>query len=166
MSSVRRSLWLVSVASSLQLQLLSSTGARLSSEEALGHLEEAKEAALYFSAGWCPMCRSFEPSLAAFRAAAPNVVLIYVSSDRTVEDQRRRAEDLGVLQVDPEEATALKKRFRVWAGLETPTFGPGRRSGVPAIVVLDEAGNEKLFLDAETHGAKVLSDWADSWNEA
>ena len=45
-----------------------------------------KRVALYFAAGWCPMCTSFEPSLLKFREAAKkagkDVEIIYVPSDR------------------------------------------------------------------------------------
>ena len=49
---------------------------------------KGKRVGLYFAAGWCPMCTSFEPSLVQFVEAtrspesnAPPVQLIYVSSD-------------------------------------------------------------------------------------
>ena len=50
---------------------------------------------LYFAAGWCPMCTSFEPSLLEFRAAAASgesaespVALVLVSSDGDAEAAR------------------------------------------------------------------------------
>ena len=47
--------------------LLSSNGATL--EDPVGALA-GKRVALYFSAGWCPMCTSFEPALDKYVAAA------------------------------------------------------------------------------------------------
>lgn len=50
-------------------------------------LLKGKRVALYFAAGWCPMCTSFEPSLLKFREAAKSagkdVEIIYVPSDRS-----------------------------------------------------------------------------------
>ena len=122
---------------------------------------------LYFAAGWCPMCTSFEPSLLEFRAAAASgesgaspVALVLVSSDGNAEAARTRAKALGMLQVDYGKAAELKTAFKIWAGKERPEFGDGRRSGVPAIVCLGPAGLEELhFLPAESQGAKVLGEW-------
>ena len=66
---------------------------------------KGKRVGLYFAAGWCPMCTSFEPSLLAFRdstasvesAAAP-VALVLVSSDGNAEAARTRAKALGMLR--------------------------------------------------------------------
>ena len=62
---------------------------------------KGKRVGLYFAAGWCPMCTSFEPSLAQFVEAtrspesnAPPVQLIYVSSDmdEAAAEARAKAE--------------------------------------------------------------------------
>ena len=68
---------------------------------------------------------------------------------------------MGMLSVRiGEEADALKKRFRVWSGSECVKLGSGRRSGVPALVVLDgKSGEELAFLPAESQGAKSLQKW-------
>ena len=126
---------------------------------------EGKRVALYFSAGWCPMCTSFEPSLDAFRKAASDsekpVELIYVPSDRSEEDVLQRAKSLKIpLFASLEKASDLKKKFLVWSGSETPKFGTGRRSGVPALVVLNPTdGTEMAFVDAEGKGVKALESW-------
>ena len=128
---------------------------------------KGKRVGLYFAAGWCPMCTSFEPSLLQFRAAtasgesaASPVALVLVSSDGNAEAARTRAKALGMLQVDYGKAAELKTAFKIWAGKERPEFGDGRRSGVPAIVCLGPAGLEELhFLPAESQGAKVLGEW-------
>ena len=128
---------------------------------------KGKRVGLYFAAGWCPMCTSFEPSLLEFRAAAASgesgaspVALVLVSSDGNAEAARTRAKALGMLQVDYGKAAELKTAFKIWAGKERPEFGDGRRSGVPAIVCLGPAGLEELhFLPAESQGAKVLGEW-------
>ena len=139
--------------------LLDSTGAAVD-----GTALSGKRVALYFTAGWCPMCTSFEPALDAFRSAAEAdgapVELIYVSSDRSASDAMARAATLGTLQVPFGEASdTLKRDLRVWAGMETMRFGMLRRSGVPALVVLNPAGEEVAFLDAERRGAAALKKW-------
>ena len=73
-----------------------------------------------------------------------------------------RANALGCLQVeyDGDARAELKKKFNVWSGSESPKFGFfGRRSGVPALVVLSEDGTEVAFIDAERRGAGSLTKW-------
>lgn len=123
-----------------------------------------KHVALYFAAGWCPMCTSFEPSLLKFREASissgKNVEIIYVPSDRQAADVVKRTSSMNMLSVPiGEEADAMKTRFKIWAGAESGKLGTGRRSGVPALVVLDPKGDEMAFLAAESKGAKALGDW-------
>ena len=121
---------------------------------------------LYFGAGWCPMCTSFEPQLAAFRQAVvvaeqSPIDLLYVSSDTDAAGAEQRAKAHDMQMVPPDVAAELKRRFRVWAGREVAHFGADRRSGVPAIVVLDPAFEEVIFLNAEARGGKVFGDWPD-----
>ena len=125
-----------------------------------------KRVALYFSAGWCPMCTSFEPALTQFKKAAEDagtpVEIVYVPSDRSESDASERARAMGMGMVPFDKAGDYKKSFGVWAGSEMLKFGfGGRRSGVPALVVLDpETGSELDFLAAESQGARVLANWA------
>ena len=112
------------------------------------------------------MCTGFEPSLMKFVSAADDagkpVSLIYVASDRSKQDAMARANALGCLQVeyDGDARAELKKKFNVWSGSESPKFGFfGRRSGVPALVVLSEDGTEVAFIDAERRGAGSLTKW-------
>ena len=59
-----------------------------------------------------------------------------------------------------EEADVIKRRFGIWAGIECSRLGGGRRSGVPALVVLDNTdGDELAFLPAESHDAGALDSW-------
>ena len=54
----------------------------------------------------------------------------------------------------------LKKRHGVWSMREVRTYGLfGRRSGVPAVVVVDPTGAELAFLPGERHGAAALMEW-------
>ena len=54
-----------------------------------------KRVALYFSAGWCPMCTNFEPSLKTFLQASEDsgkpITIIYVPSDRNEADAQAAA---------------------------------------------------------------------------
>lgn len=119
--------------------------------------------ALYFAAGWCPMCTSFEPSLKAFTEAAAAaqtpIQLVYVPSDRSAEDAAARAASLGLWTVPYEQADAYKTKYRIWAGSESAKLGTDRRSGVPALVVLDQTGTEMAFVAAEADGPKALETW-------
>ena len=122
-----------------------------------------KRVALYFSAGWCPMCTSFEPALLQFQKEASEkgtpIEIVYVSSDRVVTDQAKRVAGMNMMSVPFEQATDFKRKFNIWAGSESITFGFGRRSGVPALVVLDKNGDEMAFVPAESQGAKSLQTW-------
>mmetsp|Transcript_24646 Transcript_24646/g.68049 ORF Transcript_24646/g.68049 Transcript_24646/m.68049 type:complete len:205 (+) Transcript_24646:242-856(+) len=136
----------------------------LVSGDALRDRLAGKRVALYFSAGWCPMCTSFEPALNSFREAASDsgkpVELVYVPSDRSDDDALKRAAALGMMTLTKDQAADCKKRFNIWAGSESLAFGFGRRSGVPALVVLDDqTGDEMAFLPAEARGTSALGDW-------
>lgn len=151
-----------SAAESLPSPIFDSTGAEVSNDDLTEKLQN-KRVALYFSAGWCPMCTSFEPSLLQFRQAAEDsgkpIELIYVGSERSADDQSRRSSDLNMLNVPFDDTAELKQKYKIWAGSEALKFGFGRRSGVPAIVVLDNTGNELAFVAAEAQGAKALGSW-------
>lgn len=142
--------------------LIGPDGAELSSQEVEKQLR-GRQVALYFAAGWCPMCTSFEPSLIKFREAAAGsgnpVELLYVGSDRSDADQLGRAAGMGMSSVPFENVAEVKKHFRIWAGSECRTFGGDRRSGVPALVVLDKSGRELAFVPAEARGVRSLESW-------
>lgn len=112
------------------------------------------------------MCTRFEPSLLQFRQAAKDsgkdLELIYVPSDRSAEDSIKRSQALNMPSVEfGDAASQLKKQFGIWSGSESGRFGfSGRRSGVPALVVLQgETGREMAFLPAEAQGVKALQAW-------
>ncbi|KAL3928404.1 MAG: hypothetical protein SGBAC_012667 [Bacillariaceae sp.] len=151
------------LASSLSFPVMDpSTGKELTDDDSSF---QDKRVALYFAAGWCPMCtRAFEPSLETFRQACEEsnkpVEFLYVSSDKDSDTAKKRATELNMKMVPFGEMSAkLKKDYNIWAGSEALQFGFGRRSGVPAIVVLDKTGEELAFLPAEAQGPKALSSW-------
>lgn len=82
-------------------------------------------------------------------------------SDRSEADVVKRTKAMGMMSVPiGEEADAMKKRHKIWAGAECMKLGMGRRSGVPALVVLDaKTGGEMAFLPAESQGTKALGSW-------
>jgi nucleoredoxin len=162
LSSANRCALLMSSAAGASLPPLLDAGGNPVDASALA----GKRVALYFSAGWCPMCTSFEPSLMKFVDACKDsgkpVSLIYVASDRSKQDAMARAKAMDCLQVeyDGDARGALKKQFNVWSGSESFEFGVfGRRSGVPALVVLSEDGSEVAFIDAERRGPGSLAKW-------
>ena len=107
---------------SLPSPVLDGKGAAVKAEALAG-----KRVALYFSAGWCPMCTNFEPSLQTFLQASEDsgkpITIVYVPSDRSQEDAQARARRLNALSVPYEQADDLKKQFKVWAGSEALRLG-------------------------------------------
>lgn len=126
---------------------------------------EGKRVGLYFTAGWCPMCTNFEPALAQYKKASDEagkpIELVMVSSDRSAADAAKRAAALGMVMVpyEGDHRADIKRRHGVWSGSEVFQLGMKRRSGVPAIVVIDPQGDELAFVDAEASGANALSKW-------
>mmetsp|Transcript_1845 Transcript_1845/g.4888 ORF Transcript_1845/g.4888 Transcript_1845/m.4888 type:complete len:188 (-) Transcript_1845:187-750(-) len=142
--------------------LLDADGTTISSDAVEDRLR-GKRAALYFAAGWCPMCTSFEPALLKFRQAAVEskkpVEMIYVGSDRSAKDIAERASALGMMSVSFDDTADMKRKHKVWAGPESLKLGLGRRSGVPALVVLGSSGEEIAFVAAEAEGIGALASW-------
>ena len=130
----------------------------------LSDILKGKRVALYFAAGWCPMCTRFEPSLMKFQSAAASngksVEIIYVPSDP--EDAIiKRTTEMKMMSVPfGEKADEIKTKYKIWSGSECGKLGTDRRSGVPALVVLESKnGGELAFLDAESRGAGCLGSW-------
>ena len=143
--------------------LRNQTGALVSCSRFAG-----RHVALYFAGEWCPRCRGFTPALRAFyREYADTTDIVFVSSDLSAEAARSHFEGsqggwLALDWADPL-AAALKRRYRVWSGLEMAEFGTSRRSGVPAVVLVDARGEEVAFLPAEREGARALTRFSRDW---
>ena len=122
-----------------------------------------KSVALYFAGDWCPMCRDFTPQLNQFMEKHPDKRIIFVSSDFSKDEYDKHRSTLpGSMLSVPYGSPmqdSLKKGFRLWGGKESPTFGDGRRGGIPALVVISADGDEVKYLDAESKGAAALQDW-------
>jgi len=128
---------------------------------------KGKIVALYFGAEWCPMTTRFSPTLKEFynkhstpmhSGEAPFEV-IFVSSDSSSEQYIHHRTPFPWLSVDLNNPLTgeLKKKYHVWAKKESQTFGQDRRSGIPAVLVVDSVGTELLFIDAEEPDATLKS---------
>lgn len=137
----------------------------------IASLVQGKRVALYFGAGWCPMCRDLETKLPEytkkFEESGKPVQLIYVSSDGSLPTQLERMEQLKIpmgISADDALSDELKLKYTVWSGREgksNPVFaGKVRRGGIPAFVALDNVKGEELaYLDTESKSVSALSDW-------
>lgn len=107
------------------------------------HELDGLEAVLvYFSAHWCPPCRTFTPQLVQtynkLKADGKRVELIFVSNDRDVEAFNNYFSSMPWLAIPYEDGTRrrdIATRFRV--------------EGIPTLVVLDGAG-EVITTDGRT----------------
>ena len=127
-----------------------------------------RQVALYFAGEWCPLCRRFTPALRQFHSRyADSVDIVFVSSDSSAEEAQQHFEHgqgdwVALDWADPLSAK-LKRQHRVWSGREVMQFGMNRRSGVPAVVVVDSAGGEVAFMAAERDGASALKSYRSDW---
>tara|TARA_B110001452_G_scaffold46895_1_gene35856 strand:+ start:239 stop:637 length:399 start_codon:yes stop_codon:yes gene_type:complete len=93
--------------------------------------------------------------------------IVFVSSDSSAEDatqhfEHGQGEWVALDWADPLSAK-LKRQHRIWSGREVMQFGLNRRSGVPAVVVVDSAGGEVAFMAAERDGASALKSYRSDW---
>lgn len=93
---------------------------------------DGKVVGVYFSAEWCPPCRAFTPALVDFRNANKDKFeLVFVSSDRTAEAQRKYMSgykmDFPTVPHGADEVAALRTKFGV--------------RGIPHLGILDSDGN-------------------------
>jgi len=106
--------------------LLDSDGKKVSSK-----VLESKTVGLYFSAQWCPPCRQFTPKLVNFRNDnTKDFEVVFISSDRSSEDQLAYMNDTGMQWYTLEHGSSLTKllasKFQV--------------SGIPSLVILSPSG--------------------------
>ena len=114
---------------------------------------EGKIVALYFSAGWCPPCRAFTPSLVEFRNEnSDEFEVVFVSSDRTEEAMKKYMTDYKMdflaVKFDAPQRPALGRNFEV--------------RGIPTLVVLDDKGNlitKNGRGDLSRDAASALKSW-------
>jgi nucleoredoxin len=92
---------------------------------------EGKTVGLYFSAHWCPPCRTFTPNLVKFRDSnKKDFEVIFISSDRDSKAQLDYMKETEMkwytLPHRSDAANALAKKFEV--------------RGIPALVIVSEDG--------------------------
>jgi nucleoredoxin len=113
---------------------------------------EGKVIGLYFSAEWCPPCRTFTPDLVRAAGGSSNFEVVFVSRDRSAEAQAKYMQDYRMkwpaLPFDPEKSRALGDKFGV--------------RGIPALVIIDDQGN--LITDQGRRGIaanarQAIRDW-------
>ncbi|CEL98253.1 unnamed protein product [Vitrella brassicaformis CCMP3155] len=129
---------------------------------------QGKSVALYFAAGWCPMCQSFTPVLRSFyqrvNTDGQKIEVIFVSSDGDNASQAAHMEASHGpwLRIDYDDPLTdkLKRQHGVWARRESHKFeGMTRRAGVPGVVVIGSDGHELQFMDTERKGGGALDQW-------
>ena len=92
---------------------------------------EGKTVGLYFSAHWCPPCRTFTPNLVKFRDSnKKDFEVIFISSDRDSKAQLNYMKETKMkwytLPHRSDAANALAKKFEI--------------RGIPALVIVSEDG--------------------------
>ncbi|XP_064392520.1 nucleoredoxin-like [Halichondria panicea] len=122
-------------------------------EVAVSTLEgEGKVVALYFSAHWCPPCRSFTPQLATWYKGfkkGPNgdkFEIVFVSSDRDDASFKEYFNEMPWLAlpfVEREKKAQLSTQFKV--------------SGIPTLVMLNAANGKLITSD----GRAIVTDDAE-----
>jgi nucleoredoxin len=110
----------------LPKKLLDSKGKKVSRDELAG-----KTIGFYFSAHWCPPCRTFTPNLVKFRDAnKENFEVVFVSSDKSPDAQMGYMKETNMKWVTVEhrsaEANALSKKFGI--------------RGIPALIIVSPEG--------------------------
>jgi nucleoredoxin len=129
--------------------LLDAKGTEVSKEALVG-----KTIGLYFSAHWCPPCRSFTPTLVKFRDAnKKEFEVVFVSSDRSPKDQMAYMKETGMkwytMPHRSSAANALAKKYGI--------------SGIPALVIVSPDGKTitKNGRSDVTNNAKgAIKSWA------
>eukprot|EP00322_Chrysochromulina_rotalis_P019052 CAMPEP_0115884516 /NCGR_PEP_ID=MMETSP0287-20121206/30161_1 /TAXON_ID=412157 /ORGANISM="Chrysochromulina rotalis, Strain UIO044" /LENGTH=385 /DNA_ID=CAMNT_0003340829 /DNA_START=1 /DNA_END=1155 /DNA_ORIENTATION=- len=142
-------------------------GGKVATSKALA----GKVVALYFSAHWCPPCREFTPKLAAaYEMVAEDDVpfeVIFVSSDDSADAAAEYMEAMhGTwlrVPFDCPQRNALKRRFGCFGAKEHPDWpDTPRRSGIPALVIVDHKGTELVFNANDVLTPSQIISWVEN----
>eukprot|EP00624_Nannochloropsis_granulata_P005541 evm.model.NODE_39505_length_72863_cov_22.203917.16 len=125
---------------------------------------------LYFSARWCPPCRSFTPKLKTFYEKVANespVEVVWVSSDDSQTEWNeygsQMAPYLAVPYANDALRTRLKQELGVCAGKEQGTVGvKERKRGIPTLAVIKPDGTLVTLEgdeELEKTGLGVMKEW-------
>jgi len=129
--------------------LLDANGTEVSKDALAG-----KTIGIYFSAHWCPPCRTFTPKLVKFRDAnKKDFEVVFVSSDRSPKDQMDYMKKAGMkwytMPHRSSAANALAKKYGI--------------RGIPALIIVSpdgktitKNGREDVFKNA----SGALKTWA------
>ena len=129
--------------------LLDAKGTEVSKEALTG-----KTIGIYFSASWCPPCRTFTPKLVKFRDAnKKDFEVVFVSSDRSPKDQMGYMKKAGMkwytMPHRSAAANALAKKYSV--------------RGIPALIIVSPEGKtitKNGRGDVTSNASGALKAWA------
>lgn len=113
---------------------------------------EGKVIGLYFSAEWCGPCRAFTPQLVRAQRSSNDFEVVFVSSDRSAEDQRKYMDGYRMkwpaIPFDSPKRGELGGRFGI--------------RGIPALVVIDDKGNlitQNGRSEISANARQAIRDW-------
>ena len=129
--------------------LLDAKGTEVSKKALAG-----KTVGIYFSAHWCPPCRSFTPKLVKFRDAnKKDFEVVFVSSDRSPKAQLDYMKETGMkwytMPHRSSAANALAKKYGV--------------RGIPALIIVSPEGKtitKNGRGDVSSNAGGALKAWA------
>ena len=108
---------------------------------------------LYFSAHWCPPCRSFSPELVKFRDNNENEFeIVFISSDKSEEAQFSYMKELEMkwytVKFGTDTVTKIKEKYGI--------------KSIPTLIILSKSG-ETISTEGRdevsANSEKCLADW-------
>jgi nucleoredoxin len=117
---------------------------------------QGKVIGLYFSASWCGPCRAFTPSLVKLRDRKDDEFeVVFVSSDRSAEDQMEYMEDYDMDWPAIPYDSPLRQELGAKYGVR----------GIPSLVIVDDQGNlitkngRSEMSGSDANARKALREW-------
>ena len=131
-------------------KLLDSDGKEVSKDVIAG-----KTVGIYFSAHWCPPCRTFTPSLVKFRDEhKDDFEIVFVSSDKNEAAQRSYMKETKMkflaVKFGSEDIKNLKARYKV--------------RGIPSLIIVGPDG-KTITTDGRGDVSKKSATALDSWKK-
>jgi nucleoredoxin len=131
------------------------TDAQTKPQPTLSVLVDYPLVALYFSASWCPPCRSFSPLLKEFyttvNSNSKQVAVVYVSSDHKFDEFVTYYESMPWYAIPPNATdvkNSLAQRMQI--------------TGIPALIVIESATGKLVSMTARQQVQGVAKDPAKS----
>ncbi len=132
-------------------RLVNARGSRVSAADL-----EGKKIGLFFSAQWCPPCRTFTPRLIeayeAMQEAGNPFEVIFISHDRSENDMYRYMRDYKMpwlaIRYDDDKREELRKQHGI--------------RGIPSLIIVDDAG-ETISTDGRGEVTALGADAFDRW---